>query len=413
MARQKKPVHRVQMTDGKRNIIRQLLEEYDIETAEDIQDALKDLLGGTIKEMMEAEMDDHLGYEKSERSDHDDYRNGYKHKQVNSRYGSMEIEVPQDRKSTFEPQIVKKRQKDISDIDQKIISMYAKGMTTRQISETIEDIYGFEASESFISDVTDKILPQIEDWQNRPLDEVYPILYIDAIHYSVRDNGIIRKLAAYVILGIHTEGKKEVLTITIGDNESAKYWLSVLNELKNRRVKDIPIICADGLTGIKEAIATAFPKTEYQRCIVHQVRNTLKYVPDKDRKAFATDLKTIYQAADEQKALAALDRVTEKWTPKYPNSMKRWKDNWDAVSPIFKFSTTVRKVIYTTNAIESLNSTYRKLNRQRSVFPSDTALLKALYLATFEATKKWTTTIRDWGQVYGELSIMYEGRLPE
>ena len=196
--------------------------------------------------------------------------------------------------------------------------------------------------------MTHKILPQIEDWQNRPLDEVYPILYIDAIHYSVRDNGIIRKLAAYVILGINAEGKKEVLTITIGDNESAKYWLSVLNELKNRVVKDILIICADGLTGIKEAIATAFPKTEYQRCIVHQVRNTLKYVPDKDRKAFATDLKTIYQAADEQKALAALDRVTEKWTPKYPNSMKRWKDNWDAVSPIFKFSTTVRKVIYTT-----------------------------------------------------------------
>ena len=358
-------------------------------------------------------MDDHLGYEKSERSDNDDYRNGYKRKQVNSRYGSMEIEVPQDRKSTFEPQVVKKRQKDISDIDQKIISMYAKGMTTRQISETIEDIYGFETSESFISDVTDKILPQIEDWQNRPLDDVYPILYIDAIHYSVRDNGVIRKLAAYVILGINTAGKKEVLTITIGDNESAKYWLSVLNELKNRGVKDILIIYADGLTGIKEAISAAFPKTEYQRCIVHQVRNTLKYVPDKDRKAFATDLKTIYQAADEQKALAALDRVTEKWSPKYPNSMKRWKDNWDAVSPIFKFSTTVRKVIYTTNAIESLNSTYRKLNRQRSVFPSDTALLKALYLATFEATKKWTTTIRDWGQVYGELSIMYEGRLPE
>ena len=213
MAKQKKPVHRVEMTDGKRNIIRQLLEEYDIETAEDIQDALKDLLGGTLKEMMEAEMDDHLGYEKSERSDNDDYRNGYKRKQVNSRYGSMEIEVPQDRKSTFEPQIVKKRQKDISDIDQKIISMYAKGMTTRQISETIEDIYGFETSESFISDVTDKILPQIEDWQNRPL-----ILYIDAIHYSVRDNGVIRKLAAYVILGINTEGKKEVLTITIGDS---------------------------------------------------------------------------------------------------------------------------------------------------------------------------------------------------
>ena len=413
MARQKKPVHKVQMTEGKRNIIHQLLEEYDIQTAEDIQEALKDLLGGTIKEMMEAEMDDHLGYGKSERSDSDDYRNGYKSKRVNSSYGSMEIEVPQDRKSTFQPQIVKKRQKDISDIDQKIISMYAKGMTTRQISETIEDIYGFETSEGFISDVTDKILPQIEDWQNRPLDEIYPILYIDAIHYSVRDNGIIKKLAAYVILGITTAGKKEVLSIHVGTNESAKYWLSVLNELKNRGVKDILIICADGLTGIKEAITAAYPNTEYQRCIVHQVRNTLKYVPDKDRKAFATDLKTIYHAPSEEQARAALDRVHEKWTPKYPNSMKRWYDNWDAISPIFKFSSDVRKVIYTTNAIESLNSTYRKLNRQRSVFPSDTALLKALYLATFEATKKWTTTIRNWAKVYGELSIMYEGRLPE
>ena len=411
--REKKPVHKVVMTEGKRNIIQQLLQEYDIETAEDIQDALKDLLGGTIKEMMEAEMDDHLGYQKSERSDSDDYRNGYKSKRVNSSYGSMDIDVPQDLKSTFEPQIVKKRQKDISDIDQKIISMYAKGMTTRQISETIEDIYGFETSEGFISDVTDKILPQIEDWQNRPLDEVYPILYIDAIHYSVRDNGVIRKLAAYVILGINTEGKKEVLSITVGDNESSKYWLSVLNELKNRGVKDILIICADGLSGIKEAIAAAFPKTEYQRCIVHQVRNTLKYVPDKDRKAFASDLKTIYHASDEEKARLALDCVTEKWTAKYPNSMKRWYDNWDAITPIFKFSPDVRKVIYTTNAIESLNSTYRKLNRQRSVFPSDTALLKALYLATFEATKKWTMSIRNWGQVYGELSIMYEGRLPE
>lgn len=411
--REKKPVHKVVMTEGKRNIIQQLLQEYDIETAEDIQDALKDLLGGTIKEMMEAEMDDHLGYQKSERSDSDDYRNGYKSKRVNSSYGSIDIDVPQDRKSTFEPQVVKKRQKDISDIDQKIISMYAKGMTTRQISETIEDIYGFETSEGFISDVTDKILPQIEDWQNRPLDEVYPILYIDAIHYSVRDNGVIRKLAAYVILGINTEGKKEVLSITVGDNESSKYWLSVLNELKNRGVKDILIICADGLSGIKEAIAAAFPKTEYQRCIVHQVRNTLKYVPDKDRKAFAADLKTIYHASDEEKARLALDRVTEKWTTKYPNSMKRWYDNWDAITPIFKFSPDVRKVIYTTNAIESLNSTYRKLNRQRSVFPSDTALLKALYLATFEATKRWTMSIRNWGQVYGELSIMYDGRLPE
>ena len=414
--REKKPVHHVQMTDGKRAIIQQLLQEYDIETAEDIQDALKDLLGGTIKEMMEAEMDEHLGYGRSERidrSEQSDYRNGTKRKQVNTSYGSMTIDVPQDRNSTFEPQVVKKRQKDISGIDQKIISMYAKGMTTRQISDTLMDIYGFEASEGFISDVTDKLLPQIEEWQNRPLDEIYPVLFIDAIHYSVRDNGVIRKLAAYVILGITLEGKKEVLTIEVGQNESAKYWLTVLNNLKNRGVKDILIICADGLTGIKEAINAAFAQTEYQRCIVHQVRNTLKYVSDKDRKGFAADLKKIYNAPNAVRAEEIRDEVTEKWSEKYPNAMKSWITNWDAITPIFKFSSDVRSIIYTTNAIESLNSTYRKLNRQRSVFPSDQALLKALYLATFEATKKWTMPIRNWGRVYGELSIMYEGRIPE
>ena len=216
-----------------------------------------------------------------------------------------------------------------------------------------------------------------------------------------------------MVLGINQDGRKEVLTIEVGENESSKYWLSVLNSLKNRGVKDILILCADGLSGIKEAIAAAYPKTEYQRCIVHQVRNTMKYVSDKDRKPFCADLKTIYQAPTEEKALEAMERVTEKWSGKYPNSMRSWNQNWDAISPIFKFSTAVRKVIYTTNAIESLNGTYRKLNRQRSVFPSDTALLKALYLSTFEATKKWSMPIRNWGQVYGELSIMYEGRLPE
>ncbi|HHP3964101.1 TPA: IS256 family transposase [Streptococcus pyogenes] len=401
------------MTEGKRNIIRGLIDEYGIETAEDIQAALRDLLGGTIKEMMESEMDEHLGYEKSERSDNDDYRNGYKKKRINSSYGSMEIEVPQDRQSSFEPQVVKKRQKDISDIDQKIISMYAKGMTTRQISDTLMDIYGFEASEGFISDVTDKLLPQIEEWQTRPLDSVYPVIFIDAIHYSVRDNGVIRKLAAYVMLGISVEGKKEVLTIQVGENESSKYWLSVLNELKNRGVKDILIICADGLTGIKEAIAAAFPDTEYQRCLVHQVRNTLKYVADKDKKLFSADLKKIYNAASEQSGRDMLDTVSEKWSDKYPNAMKSWYKNWDAITPIFKFSSDVRTIIYTTNAIESLNSQFRRLNAQRSVFPSDQALLKALYLSTFEATKKWTMSIRNWGKVYGELSIMYEGRLPD
>ena len=404
---------RKRMSEGKKNIIAALLQEYDIQSAEDIQDALKDLLGDTIKEMMEAEMDEHLGYESYERSENPNSRNGYKQKQIRSKYGETTLSVPQDRDSTFEPKIVKKRQKDISAIDDKIISMYAKGMTTRQISEMIEDIYGFEVSEGMVSDITDRLLPEIEEWHNRPLAEVYPILFIDAVHFSVKDNNVIRKLAAYVILGINHEGKKEVLTIQVGENESSKYWLTVLNELKNRGVKDILILCADGLTGIKEAINAAFPKTEYQRCIVHQVRNTLKYVPDKDRKTFATDLKSIYQAPTEEQGRANMETVTEKWQGKYPNAMKSWSSNWDAICPIFKFSAEVRKVIYTTNAIESLNSTYSRLNSQRSVFPSPTVLMKALYLATFEASKKWTSTLRNWGRVYGELSIMCDGRLPE
>ena len=243
MARQKKPVHRVQMTEGKRNIIHQLLEEYDIQSAEDIQDALKDLLGGTIKEMMEAEMDDHLGYEKSERSDNDDYRNGYKRKQVNSRYGSMEIEVPQDRKSTFEPQVVKKRQKDISDIDQKIISMYAKGMTTNDIESHMRELYDIEISDSTISRITDKILPIVKEWQERPLEEIYAVVFMDAIHYHVRNEGRIVKRAVYVAIGIDMEGHKDVLGMYVGQNESAKFWLSIMNGLKNRGVEDILIAC--------------------------------------------------------------------------------------------------------------------------------------------------------------------------
>ena len=348
MARRK----REPMSEGKKNIIGMLLEEYDIKSAKDIEDALKDLLGGTIQEMLESEMDEHLGYQEYERSDNPDSRNGKKTKKIRGNFGETEIEVPQDRDGSFEPKVVKKRQKDISGIEQKIISLYAKGMTTRQISETIEDIYGFEVSDGMVSDITDRLLPQIEDWQKRPLDEVYPIVFVDAVHFSVRENGQIRKLAAYVILAVSMTGHKEVLSIHIGENESAKYWLGVLN-----------------------------------------------------------DLKTIYHAPSEDAALEDLDRVAEKWEDDYPNALKSWYKNWDVISPIFKFSSDVRKVIYTTNAIESLNSGYRRLNKQRSVFPSDTALLKALYLATHEIAKKWTMPLRNWGKVLGELEIMYPDRL--
>ena len=407
MARKRK------LNENKKNIIASLIEEYDIQTAADVQEALKDLLGGTIQEMMEAELENHLCYKSYERSDNPDYRNGTKSKTLRSTVGEIPIAVPKDRDGDFEPKVVPKYKKDISDIESKVISLSAKGLTTRQISSVIEDIYGCEISEGMVSNITDKIMPDIEAWQNRPLSAVYPIVFVDCIHFSVRDEHIVKKLAAYIILGISIDGHKEVLSITVGENESAKFWLSVLNSLKNRGVKDIFVLCADGLSGIKESIATAFPKTEYQRCIVHQVRNTLKYVANKDMKEFAKDLKTIYHAADEKTGYEQMLKVKEKWDAKYPNAMERWVDNWDVISPIFKFSETVRKVIYTTNAIESLNSTYRRLNSQRSVFPSDTALLKALYLSTFEATKKWTMPLRNWGRVYGELSIMYSDRIPE
>lgn len=307
-----------------------------------------------------------------------------------------EINVPQDRDSEFEPQIVKKRQKDISEIEQKIINLYASGMSNKTIIEEIEDIYGFELSKSLISDITDKVIPKIEEWKNRPLDPIYPVIYIDAVHFSVKDSGIVKKRAAYIVLGINKDGVKEVLGMYIGDAESSKYWLSILNELKNRGLKDIIILYADGLSGIKESINAAFPNTESQRCIVHQVRNTLKYVSYKDKKEFASDLKSIYLSNNEEQARQNLDAVDEKWSEKYPNAMKSWYVNWDCITPIFKFSPQTRKVIYTTNAIESLNSQFKKLNRNRSVFSTKLSLEKALYLSIERISRKWTHPIRNW-----------------
>ena len=397
--------------EEKKELLVNLIEMYDIKTAADLQDALKDLLGGTIQTMLEQEINEQIKAKEEANPEYNDSRNGFKDKTLRSSMGEIPIRVPQDRNSDFEPRVVPKYQRDISQIEGKIITMYARGMSTRQISDQIKDIYGFEVSEGLVTEITNQLLPEIEAWQKRPLSGVYPIVFIDAVVFNVRENNVIRKQAAYIILGISEEGHKEVLSITIGEAESAKFWLSVLNELKNRGLKDIFVLCADGLSGIKEAIAAAYPMTEYQRCIVHVVRNTLRYVADKDKKAFAKDLKTIYHAPDEEQGYARMQAVAEVWEKKYPGCMRRWADNWDVISPMFKFSAVVRKVIYTTNAIESLNSGYRRLNRARSVFPSGTALLKALYLATFELTKKWTLSVRNWGMVHSELAIMYPGRM--
>jgi transposase-like protein len=402
---------RTPVAPEKQELFAKLIETYDIQSAKDLESALKDLLGGAIETMLGQELE--MQMEESIASDeqYHNMRNGYKPKRLRSSLGEIPIEVPQDRNSDFEPVVVPKHKKDITEIEGKIIAMYARGMSTRQISDQIRDIYGFEVSEGMVSGITNKLLPEIEAWQNRPLSAVYPIVFIDAIVFNVRENNVIRKQAAYIILGVSEEGHKEVLSIAIGETESAKFWLALLNELKNRGVKDIFVLCADGLSGIQEAVAAAYPQTEVQRCIVHLVRNTLQYVADKDKKAFANDLKNIYHAPDEEHARNRLETVAETWQAKYPGCMRRWAAHWDVVSPMFKFSLTVRKVIYTTNAIESLNSGYRRLNRNRSVFPSADSLLKALYLATAELTRKWTLPLRNWGQVYNELAIMYPDRM--
>lgn len=399
--------------DERGDLIRKLIEMYDVQSISDIHDALKDLLGGTIQGMLESELDEHLGYNKSEITSEpkSNYRNGYKPKRLKSSSGGLDILVPQDRNSDFEPQIVPKHKRDISEIERKIIAMYGRGYSTRDISAQVEEIYGFEVSAELVSKITDKLTPQIEEWHNRPLSPVYPIVFIDAIIFNVRREKVVQKAAAYVVLGVNSDGMKEVLSIEIGDTESSKYWLSVFNAMKHRGVKDILVVCADGLPGIKDAIETAFSQAEYQNCIVHMVRNTLKHVSYKDKKAFAADLKSIYHAKDEETGYANMLEVSETWDKKYPHAMKRWYDNWAAICPIFKYSAPVRKALYTTNAIESLNSQYRRINRSRSVFPTDDALKKALYLATQNITKKWTTKIHNWGQIYGELSVMFPGRL--
>ena len=383
-----------------------------IKSMSDMYAAWKDFFAPAFQQLLDAEMEAKIGYSKNERTDNNNYRNGYyPERTVATEMGDIPVKVPRDRNGEIESDLVPKYSRTANGFDEKVISMYALGMSDKDIQEQIKEIFGCNLSPDMISDITDKIIPEIQEWQKRRLENVYPIVFIDATHFHVRDNGQIVKKAAYVVLGIDKDGMKKVLTITIGENESAKYWLGVLNELKNRGVQDILILCADGLSGIKESIAAAYPNTEYQRCIVHQVRNTLKYVSEKDKKAFANDLKSIYHAPNEEAGYERMHEVTKKWHDKYPKSMKRWEENWDVISPMFKFSADVRKVMYTTNAIESLNSALRRLNSQRSVFPSDTALLKALYLATFETTKKWIMPLRNWGKVYGELSIMYEGRL--
>lgn len=395
--------------------LRQLIKENNLKTAADAENLLKEMFGKVLEEMLEAELETELGYSRYDfrNKKTDNSRNGYSTKKVRSNQGDMEIKVPRDRQGKFEPVVVKKYQKDVSSIEDQVISMYAKGMTVRDIQEHLNRIYGIEASPTLISNITDKIMPIVREWQNRPLQEVYTVVFLDAIQYKVKEDGQIINKAAYMVIGIDLEGKKDVLVIWVGEKESAKFWLSVLNELKNRGVKDILIVSVDNLSGISEAIAACFPETQIQKCIIHQIRNSTKYVSYRDLRSFCADLKAIYQAVNEEEGLRMLDGLEEKWGKKYPLAIKSWRRNWGEIAVFFGYPPEIRKIIYTTNIIESYHRQLRKVTKAKSIFPSDEALMKVLYLVTMDVVEKWTARIQNWGTILAQFTVLYEDRLKE
>ena len=401
---------------ARREKIRELLQIANVGSMDDIHDLFKETIGEFMENSLEAELDEELGYSKYDYRNKatNNSRNGHSSKRLKTSFGEIEIETPRDRKGEFEPQLVKKNQTSVSqDVENKILSMYAKGMTTSDIESHIRDIYGLEVSDSTISRVTDKILPILRDWQSRPLEPIYAVVFLDAIHFHVRSEGQIVKKAVYIAIGINLEGRKDVLGMWVGENESAKYWATVLNSLKNRGLEDILIVCTDNLTGFSQAIEAIYPKTDIQNCIIHQLRNSSKYVSYKDLKELMADLKQVYAAVDEAAALDALDEFARKWDRKYPKISKSWRENWANLSTYFKFPEEVRRLIYTTNMIEGFNRQLRKVTKSKSVFPTDDSLLKMLYLAMIDITAKWTGRRQDWARIYAQLAIFYEDRLPE
>lgn len=383
---------------------------------DDIQNLFKETIAEFMENGLDAELDEKLGYSKYDyrNKNTDNSRNGHSSKTLRTSFGDVEVSVPRDRKGEFEPQILKKNQTSISqDIEEKILSMYAKGMTTSDIEMHIQDIYGIEVSDSTVSRITDKILPVAKEWQQRPLESIYAVVFLDAIHFHVRSEGQIIKKAVYIAIGIDLDGRKDVLGMWVSENESAKYWASVLNSLRNRGVEDIFIACTDNLTGFSNAIDAVFPKTEIQNCIIHQLRNSTKYVSYKDIKALVTDLKAVYAAVDESAAVNAMDSFEEKWNGKYPKIAQSWRDNWPNLSTYFKYPEEVRRLIYTTNAIEGFNRQLRKVTKAKSVFPTDDSLFKMLYLAMMDITKKWTGRRQDWSRIHAQLTIYFEERMPD
>lgn len=402
--------------NARRSKIRELLDMSNITSMDDIQNLFKETIAEFMEDGLETELDDELGYSRYDycNKNTENSRNGHSSKTLRTSFGDVEVAVPRDRKGEFEPQLLKKNQTSISqDIEEKILSMYAKGMTTGDIEAHIHDIYGVDVSDTTVSRITDKILPVAKEWQQRPLEAVYAVVFLDAIHYHVRSEGHIVKKAVYIAIGIDLDGHKDVLGMWVGENESAKYWATVLNSLRNRGIEDIFIACTDNLCGFSMAIEAVFPKTEIQNCIIHQIRNSSKYVSYKDLKALMADLKAVYAAVDEDAALMALDTFSEHWDKKYPTISQSWRENWANLSTYFKFPQELRRLIYTTNAIEGFNRQLRKVTKAKSVFPTDESLFKMLYLAMMDITKKWTGRRQDWSMIHAQLAIYFEDRMPD
>ena len=399
------------MQNERQKLVKELAKECT--TVDDAHEKIRDLFKDTLQEIFEAEMEEHLGYQKHDNAGDNsgNSRNGYSKKTIKSRFGESEISIPRDRNGEFEPRIIKKYAATSNQLEEQIVAMYAKGMSTRDIEDHIKDIYGVDISANTVSKITDKIIPLITEWQSRPLERVYPIVYLDAIHFKVRkDNRIINK-AAYSVLGITMDGLKDILGIWIGENESASFWLSVCNDLKNRGVEDILIACKDGLSGFSEAVSSVFPQTEIQLCIIHQIRNSLKYVSYKEQRALMADLKKVYQALTLEEAEAAFEAFKERWGQKHPIIIRSWEKNWMELTAYFKYPYEIRRIIYTTNAIEGYHRQLRKVTKTKTAYPTDESLKKIIYLATMEISKKWNMPQRDWKKCISQFHIYFNERL--
>ena len=400
-----------------KELMKQYVDSQKFTSTTEIMQAMKEMFRDVIQQVMESELDVELGYEKSERmSDSDseglskNYRNGYSKKTVKTQLGEIEVKVPRDRNGEYEPKIIGKYNRNADGMEEKILSLYACGMSQRDISEQIKNLYDVEISPELVSKISDKIMPEVNDWQNRPLEQVYPFVFMDAIHYKVKENHQYITKAAYVVLGINMEGNKDILGIWIGEHESSKFWLNVLTELKSRGVRDVYLFCVDGLTGFREAIEAVYPNAGIQRCIIHQIRYSTRFVSYKDIKALMADLKLVYTAVTEDEALNNLIRFKEKWSKAYPSCVKTWEDNWDILSTFYAYPAEIRKIIYTTNIIEGLNRQFRQITKNKPSFTNDESLRKMLYLASKNIVKRWTQRCRNWDVVLNYLKVMFEDR---